>query len=111
MGTKEREESMNIITQMKRKIHEALKPTLLDVLDESAMHGRVTDSPSHLRVLIVSDEFCGLNSIQRHQKVHQAIGMDLLGQIHAFSQQTYTLEEWRQEGKAAHSPPCSHRNK
>ena len=100
---------MDIISQIKQKLHKALAPTLLEILDESAMHGGNQTQPSHLRLLIVSDHFCELSSIQRHQKVHQAIGMDLLGQIHAFSQQTYTSKEWQQEGQMTHSPACVHR--
>jgi len=100
---------MDIIAQIKQKIEEHLNPKELKILDESSMHGNT--QPSHLRVHIVSNDFEGLSSLQRHQKVHQAIGSSLLSQIHAFSQQTLTPKEWEQNLKPeATSPPC-HRRK
>ena len=73
------------------------------------MHG--SEQPSHLRVYIVSSVFEGLTSLQRHQRVHKAIGSSLLSQIHAFSQQTFTPQEWEdKQGKEVRSPPC-HRQK
>lgn len=94
---------MNLEDQIKKRVTQHLHPHLLEVLDESAMHG---SSNSHYRLLVVSDLFVDMSSIQRHRKVYEAIGQDILGQIHAFSQQTYTIEEWNQSGIQTSSPPC-----
>ena len=101
---------MDIIAQIKKKIEENLAPSVIEVLDESSMHGSV--QPSHLRVLIVSDVFVGMSSLKRHQKVFEVIGSSLLNQIHAFSQQTYTLKEWKESSsQMSQSPPCHRKNK
>ncbi len=100
---------MDIITQIRKKIEENLTPSVIEVIDESSMHGSV--KPSHLRVLIVSDAFENLNSLKRHQEVFKAIGPSLLSQIHAFSQKTYTLKEWEQGQQAIGSSPPCHRTK
>ena len=100
---------MDIIAQIQKKIKENLAPSVVEVVDESFMHG--STQPSHLRVLIVSDVFKGLSSLKRHQTVFKAIGPSLLNQIHAFSQQTYTLKEWEKGSEMMNqSPPC-HRQK
>ena len=99
---------MDIVQKIKDRLHFEFSPHILEMVDESHMHGN--SKPSHLRILIVSDAFEGLNKVQRHQRVYRTIGKDLIQEIHAFSQQTYTLTEWEKTGIRASSPPC-HRKK
>ena len=47
----------------------------------------------HFFAEIVSEEFEGLNRIQRHQKVYQALGDKMHSEIHALSMKTLTPEE------------------
>ncbi len=92
--------------QMRERIHQAalaLSPEHLEVLDESHMHARGTQT--HYKAIIVSERFEGLPLIRRHQAVHAALG-DLIGQFHALALHTYTPEEWRQRGQAPASPAC-----
>ena len=92
--------------QMRERIHQAalaLSPEHLEVLDESHMHARGTQT--HYKASIVSERFEGLPLIRRHQAVHAALG-DLIGQFHALALHTYTPEEWRQRGQAPASPAC-----
>ena len=98
---------MDIEAQMRQKLEEDLSPHTLEIMDESSMHGR--SNPSHFRVLVVSDAFEGLNRVQRHQKVYSILGTDIMSKIHAFSQQTYTLREWKESGIQISSPPCHHK--
>ena len=95
---------MDIKKEIQDRLKKDLSPHILEMVDESHMHGNKT--PSHLRILVVSDVFEGLNKVQRHQRVYSAIGKDLIQEIHAFSQQTYTLTEWEKTGVRASSPPC-----
>lgn len=54
----------------------ALLPVHLDVLDESHMHSRGLQT--HFKAVVVSEQFAGLNSVKRHQKVYATLG-DLMG--------------------------------
>lgn len=47
-------------------------------------------------VVVVSDKFKGKPLLQRHRLVNAALTEELKS-IHAFSQKTYTPEEWEQE--------------
>ena len=58
----------------------ALLPVHLDVLDESHMHSRGLQT--HFKAVVVSEQFAGLNSVKRHQKVYATLG-DLMGEFHA----------------------------
>ena len=87
---------------------QALSPSHLDVVNESAGHGGYfPGKESHFKVSIVSDQFTGLRLVQRHQKVYAAAG-DLLspGKIHALAIHAYVANEWT--GQAPASPECAH---
>jgi BolA protein len=81
----------------------ALQPQHLEVLDESHMHHRGEES--HFKVVMVSEQFAGLNAVKRHQKVYGGLG-ELIGQFHALALHTYSPEEWAAQGGAPASPTC-----
>ncbi|MGE8177885.1 BolA family protein [Pseudomonas fluorescens] len=82
----------------------ALQPAHLEVLDESHMHSRGLQT--HFKAVVVSEQFAGLNSVKRHQKVYATLG-DLMGEFHALALHTYTPEEWAKTGAAPASPTCA----
>jgi BolA family transcriptional regulator, general stress-responsive regulator len=82
----------------------ALQPQHLQVLDESHMHSRGLQT--HFKAVLVSDQFAGLSSVKRHQKVYATLG-DLMGEFHALALHTYTPEEWAKTGAAPASPVCA----
>lgn len=82
----------------------ALQPAHLEVLDESHMHSRGLQT--HFKAVVVSEQFAGLNSVKRHQKVYATLG-ELMGEFHALALHTYTPEEWAKTGAAPASPTCA----
>ena len=94
---------------MQQKIEqslEALAPQHLEVLDESHMHSR--GQQTHYKAVLVSEQFDGLNSVKRHQKVYATLG-DLMSEFHALALHTYTPEEWAKIDAAPASPTCAGR--
>ncbi|WP_191833868.1 BolA family protein [Pseudomonas fluorescens] len=92
---------------MQQKIEQSLAtlaPQHLSVLDESHMHSRGQET--HYKAVLVSEQFEGLNSVKRHQKVYATLG-ELMGQFHALALHTYTPEEWQKVGAAPASPTCA----
>lgn len=81
-----------------------LQPSHLQVLDESHMHSRGTQT--HYKAVVVSERFAGLNSVKRHQLVYGTLG-ELMGEFHALALHTYTPQEWEQTGSAPASPACA----
>lgn len=81
-----------------------LQPSHLQVLDESHMHSRGTQT--HYKAVVVSERFAGLNSVKRHQLVYGTLG-ELMGEFHALALHTYTPQEWEQTGSAPVSPTCA----
>ena len=49
----------------------------------------------HYKAIIVSDDFKDLTLLKRHQKVYEILGELIKNEIHAFSMQTLTIEEYK----------------
>ncbi|MGD9842950.1 MAG: BolA family protein [Steroidobacteraceae bacterium] len=60
-----------------------------------------SDDNTHFSALIVSDEFAGKRTLQRHQQVYAALGTLMGNEIHALTMQTHTTEEWQALQQAA----------
>ncbi|NRP11689.1 DNA-binding transcriptional regulator BolA [Aliiroseovarius sp. xm-m-379] len=75
--------------QIFSKLETAFEPQHLEVIDESEMHrghaGYQDGGESHFRVVIHAQKLADLSRVARHRAVHQAIGADLMGQIHALA--------------------------
>ncbi len=59
------------------------------------------DDCQHFEALIVSSAFVGMNMVQQHQLVYQALGDRMRSEIHALSMRTFTPEAWQASGKRA----------
>ena len=96
---------MNMQTIIEGKLTEALKPEVLEVINESHMHsGPATES--HFKVVAVSNEFEGKMLIARHRMINAALAEEL-NQIHALALHTMTPNEYFEKaGKVADSPLC-----
>ncbi len=86
-----------IKARIEEKLHTAFSPTYLKVKDESHLHvGHENYRPggnSHFSVTIVSSFFCGMNRIQRHQKVYACLEEELKSGVHALRLKTLCPEE------------------
>ena len=59
-------------------------------------HLEVTGDGRHFDAVIVSDDFIGLNTLKRQQKVYACLNEKIAsGELHAFSMKTLTQQEWQ----------------
>lgn len=86
-------------------VRDVFTPQYLELVNESYMHSVPAGSESHFKLILVSDQFAGLRSVARHQRVYAALG-ELMQQIHALALHTYTPDEWQLQGVAPASPQC-----
>lgn len=88
---------MSAEARIKEKLIVALRPTRLDVINESEMHAGHRSSPgtgeSHFRVLIVSEAFAGKSRVERHRMVNEVLKGDVGGAVHALALATYAPGE------------------
>ena len=98
---------MIVQSSLERKLKAGLNPLYIEVINESPQHSVPEGSESHFRVVVVSEKFKGLSVVQRHQTVYGLLKEELQGPVHAFSQHTFTPEEWIKKGHSLpDSPPC-----
>jgi len=72
----------------------ALKPTRIEVRDDSHLHiGHANEGRGHFSVLVVSDAFAGMNAVQRHRHVYSILGEMMPSEIHALSIKALTPDE------------------
>lgn len=84
------------IERMRSRLHEALRPTVMDVVDESHLHAGHAGAQSgrgHYRLRIVSRQFEGLLPLARHRAIYEALGEMMQTDIHALTIQALTPEE------------------
>ena len=78
--------------KLENKLREALSPTSLIVLDESAQHHGHTGShpsgESHFRVKIMAEAFRGLSRLQQHRMVNAVLAEELQSRVHALAVET-----------------------
>jgi len=83
-----------MIDQIKTRL-QALDPTTLDLIDESALHAghQGNGGGGHYKLNITSSHFCGKSQIMRHRLVYQALADLIPHKIHALSIHAIATDE------------------
>lgn len=80
---------MNVTQEIQTRLTQAFSPDELRVIDESERHrghaGYQEGGESHFRVTIKAPAFAQMSRIARHRAIHEALGPDLVGRIHALA--------------------------
>jgi len=89
------------------KLVEGLRPTSLNVINESYMHNVPPGSETHFKVVAVAEDFAGTRRVGRHRLIHKILATELANDIHALSIEAFTPAEWEQKnGAVTPSPQC-----
>ncbi|MEM1065273.1 MAG: BolA family protein [Pseudomonadota bacterium] len=80
---------MGVGDEMREKLTTAFAPNALDIIDESEQHrghaGFQEGGESHWRITISAPAFADMTRLERHRAVHDALGPDIVGRIHALA--------------------------
>ncbi len=80
---------MKRLERIRRVLDRALKPTKLEVIDESGLHaghiGAREGGETHYRVEVVSEEFIDKGRIARERIVHTLLADEFTNGLHALS--------------------------
>ncbi|EWY37366.1 BolA family transcriptional regulator [Skermanella stibiiresistens SB22] len=84
-------------TRMRAKLTEALRPSRLEIEDDSRRHaghaGAGAEGETHFNIIIVSDAFEGKSRVARQRQVYDIVADELRERVHALSLKTLTLAE------------------
>ena len=90
---------MTVADRIRAKLTAALKPTRLEIHDDSHRHeGHAGSRPggeSHSRLEIASPAFAGKTKLDRQRLVYDVLAEELRGTVHALQLSTLTPEEDR----------------
>lgn len=87
---------MNHATLIETRLREAFAPSKIEVRDDSrhhAGHEGAKGGGGHFVVRIVSPQFQGKSSVQRHQMIYRALGEMMKQEIHALGIQAFAPDE------------------
>ena len=90
---------MSAITSIENKLKESLKPSHLEVINESHLHNVEPGRESHVRIIVISDLFEGLNLVKRHQLIYAQVQEEISGPIHALTLHNFTESEWEEKNQ------------
>ena len=95
--------------RIKSILTEAFNLEALEIINESHMHsGPRTES--HYKVFIVSQDFDGLNRVERQQKVYALLSEEFKSGLHALSLRLKTPDDLESSSSGFKSPDCSHKS-
>ena len=88
---------MTVADIIKDRLHEALAPSLLEVIDDSHKHaghaGARAGGESHFSVTIISAQFEGMSRVARQRLVYRHLDDLMKAQIHALALTTKAPSE------------------
>ena len=88
-----------------QKLSDAFAPAHLEVVNESYMHSVPKGSETHFKVLVVSDKFDSVATIERHRLVNTCLAEEIGNPVHALSISAKTPKQWNGKQLEA-SPAC-----
>ena len=80
---------MTVEQTIRAKLEAAFAPALLEIVNESHLHGGHAGSPgtghSHFRVRILAEAFRGRSRVAAHRQVNEILAEELKGTVHALA--------------------------
>ena len=90
---------MSTIEQLKEKLTQELDATHVEIIDDSWKHAGHQEVPpgmsaTHLTMTVVSPKFEGLNLMDQHRLVHEALKEAREKHLHALQLKTIPPSQW-----------------
>ncbi|HCF74498.1 MAG TPA: BolA family transcriptional regulator [Gammaproteobacteria bacterium] len=87
---------MDRVEMIRQRLSVHLDPESVEIEDQSHLHAGHAGAASgggHFEVVVVAQNFSGLNMLARHRLVYDALGEAMRNEIHALSIKAYTPDE------------------
>ncbi len=87
---------MDLIKVIEKQICNAVNVINIEIVNESERHAdhySASTLPSHIRLIIVSDDFTDMDSLKRHRLIYKLLENEIK-LLHAISLYLYTNDEY-----------------
>ncbi len=87
---------MDFIKAIAKQIRNAINVIKIEIVNESEKHADhypASTLPSHIRLIIVSDDFIDMSALQRHRLIYKLLENEIK-LLHAISLDLYTNNEY-----------------
>jgi len=92
--------------QIEEKLKTEISSHFVEVINESPNHNVPDGAESHFKIIVVSNEFEDMKSVQRHQLIYKVLSEEMK-LIHAIAIHPFTKTEWdRNNQTSSDSPDC-----
>lgn len=84
------------IQMIEQRLRRALTVKAIEILDESSLHighAGAASGGGHYQVTVVSRDFDGLRTLDRHRLIYEALGDAMQTEIHALSIRAFGSNE------------------
>ncbi|CAL4325433.1 BolA family protein [Buchnera aphidicola] len=97
------------IEKIKKYLTSKINVSFIKIFDDSKLHSdsKNTNKFTHIKIIIISDDFIGKNLINRHRIIFQYLKEIEKERIYSMTLYTYTLKEWEEKkNKEFNSTKC-----
>jgi BolA family transcriptional regulator, general stress-responsive regulator len=98
---------MSIQSDITQKVREGLRPTHLEVANESHRHRNKPNAETHFKIVAISPLFEGKSLVERHRQLYELLAQELKAGVHALALHLFTPKEWEKKQEAEKSPACA----
>ncbi|WAI18388.1 MAG: BolA/IbaG family iron-sulfur metabolism protein [Buchnera aphidicola (Acyrthosiphon caraganae)] len=82
------------LEKIKKYLTSTIKIKFIEIHDDSLFHNYQEKGLTHLRIIIVSNDFIHQKIIDRHRVIFSKLSKILTKKIYSLTLNTYTLHEW-----------------
>ena len=83
------------LEKIKKYLVSKINTINIEIYNNSKFHKYAKDGLTHLKILIVSDDFINIRTINRHRLIFKKLNEIHKKKIYSVTLYTYTLNEWK----------------
>ncbi|QCI21184.1 BolA family transcriptional regulator [Buchnera aphidicola (Hyperomyzus lactucae)] len=82
------------LEKIKKYLTSQIKINFIEIYDNSSLHNYSKKKLTHLKIIIISNDFINEKIINRHRIVFSKLSKIIIEKIYSITLYTYTLNEW-----------------
>ncbi len=84
-----------ILEKIKKHLISKIKINFIQIYDDSSFHNHSKKNLTHLRIIIISNDFTNQEFLNRHRMIFSILSEITKEKIYSITLNTYTTAEWK----------------